>query len=214
MLPLLKQITDYSSNADTKFLLKNYVNTLERLILSENFEGFSERTKLFYKYQKQIDDVRKAFDHDRQLLLRSLEAEIKRQSWWKDNVWDLERTGGSVSIWKNSGYNDKDGIYILIEASTEEPMYSMFIFGEPAQFSMKVGQILEKNIDKKFSGKISNGFSKSFATGVSRFIKKEVHLSLAEKNQPQELIKNCNELISAFEKSIDSSIAELGKNDH
>lgn len=75
---------------------------------------------------------------------------------------------------------------------------------------LKLDKFLRKTYNK-FSGKIPSGFSKTFAKGVTRFIKKEVHLSIAEKTQPQELVRNLNELLIAFEKPIDDSIAEVRK---
>jgi hypothetical protein len=211
ILPIIQSLLQEVSDADTRFLIRNYVNTLERLIVSENFAGFSERTKLYYQYQKYINDVRKAFDQDRQLLLKTLEDGIKHRPWWNEDLWDMERTGGSISIWKKAWYRGDDGVYLLLEASTEEPAYSLFIFCEPAQFSAKFGLVFASLLNQKYVAKLPGGFSKTFAKGVTRFIQKDVHLSLTEKDQPHELLKNLDELLDLFEKIIDGSFAELGK---
>jgi len=45
VLQILTELLDVAEG-DTRFLIKHYSNTLERLIMSEKFEGFSERTQL------------------------------------------------------------------------------------------------------------------------------------------------------------------------
>lgn len=84
ILKLLRGLPSDPTTIHTSFLMKSYMNTLERLIMSERFEGFSERTKLYYQYQRYIDEVRKAFDQDRQLLLSTLEDGIRSRPWWSD----------------------------------------------------------------------------------------------------------------------------------
>jgi hypothetical protein len=211
VLPILQILLQVSRDADTRFLIRNYVNTLERLIVSENFEGFSERTKLYYKYQKCINDVRKAFDQDRKLILKTLEDGIKQRPWWNSDLWDMLVTGGSVCIWKKAWYKGEDGVYLLVEASTGRQAYHLYVFGEPSQFSEKFAPVFERLLDQEYSGKVPGGFSKTFARGVTRFIQKDVQLSLAGKDQPQELLKNLDEMLRIFEKTIDRSIAEFRK---
>lgn len=211
VLPILQSLLQDSLDVDTRFLIRNYVNTLERLVVSENFEGFSERTKLYYKYQKCIDDVRKAFDQDRKLILKTLEDGIKQRPWWNSDLWDMLVTGGSVCIWKKTWYKNDDGIYLLAEASTGRPAYHLFVFGEPSQFSEKFAPVFKRLLDQEHPEKVPGGFSKTFARGVTRFIQKDVQLSLAGKDQPQELLKNLDEMLQIFEKTIDKSIAEFRK---
>lgn len=213
VLPILQSLLQVSPSAETTFLIRNYVSTLERLIMSENFEGFSERTKLYYQYEKYINDVRKAFDQDRKLILQTLEDGIKNRSWWKPNLWDMERTGGLIRLWKNEWYDGNDkGVYIQIEASTRRSLYHLFIFGETPQFSARFGPIFERFLDEKHPGKLLGEFSKKFAQGTIRFVQKDVHLSLTEKSQPpQELLKNLDEMLNLFEDIIDKSIEEFRK---
>jgi hypothetical protein len=58
---------------------------------------------------------------------------------------------------------------------------------------------------------VPGGFFKTFAKGVTRFIQKDVHLSLTGKDQPQELLKNLDQMLQIFEKIVDRSFAEFGK---
>jgi hypothetical protein len=117
-------------------------------------EGFSERTKLYYKYQKCIDDVRKAFDQDRKLILNALQDGIRQRPWWNNDLWDILVTGGSVCIWKRAWYKGDDGVYLLLEASTERPTYHLYVFGEPSQFSEKFAPVLERLLDQEYPGEV------------------------------------------------------------
>jgi len=212
VLPILKSLLENASSADTRFLIKNYLNTLERLIMSEKFECFSERTKLYYQYQKYIDEVNKAFNQDRELLLSALEDEIQHRSWWDSKVWKIERTGGDVTVWKDTWYpSEHAGVYIQLYLHKSEPAFSLYVYGEPSEFSSKFGPTFKRFSDEKYSGKSACGFSKTFAKGVSRFIEKTIPLSLTEKNQVQKILESLDDMIETFEKIIEKSMEEFKK---
>ena len=211
VLPILKSIPE-TSNSDARFLIRHYSNTLERLIMSEKFEGFSERTLLYYQYHKQIFEVRKAFDKDRQLLLSTLEDEIKHRQWWNDKSWKIEKTGGDIYVWKDSWRVSKDnGVYLQLHPRVTELGFSLQIYGEPSEFSTKFMPILRKNIDEKYPGKVAGDFRKTFGTGVSRFLEKEIHFAPTEKDHVQKIMKVLNEMVELFDKLIERSIDEFQK---
>jgi hypothetical protein len=211
VLPILKSLLGNSINDDISFLIKNYINTLERLIMSEKFEGFSERTKLYYQYEKYIDAVRKAFDQDRQLLLSALENEIKHRNWWDEKLCKIDKTGGDITIWKNAWYpSEHEGVYLQLYLHKSEPAFSLYIYGEPSEFSTKFAPTFRRFLDEEHPGKLAGGFFKTFAKGVSKFIEKNIHLSLTERYQ-QEILKNLDEMVGIFEKIIDRSIEEFIK---
>ena len=76
ILKLLNQLQPDS--IDTKFLMKNYIHTLEGLIMAEKFQDFSDRSKLYFQFYKEIQDVSKAWDEDRKLILTTLETGTNR----------------------------------------------------------------------------------------------------------------------------------------
>lgn len=128
ILSIVRSILKEGMDLDAKYLISHYANTLERIIMSQRFECFSERTKLYYKYQKYIEEVRKAFDQDRKLLFSTLEEEVKRRPWWNDKTWKMERTGDSITIWKDTWYpNEQQGVFIELYLYTSQPAFSLFI---------------------------------------------------------------------------------------
>jgi len=207
VLPILKSVLEVVSSADARFLIKNYLCTLERLIMSKEFECFSERTRLYYQYQKHIEDVNKAFNQDRELLLSTLEDKIQRRSWWDGNSWKLEKTGGDITLWKNSWYpGEHEGVYIQLYLHKSEPTFSLYIYGEPSEFSAKFGPVFKRLLDEEHPGKSARDFSKTFAKGVSKFLEKTLPLSLTEKDQVERILKNLDDMVKAFEKTIERSV--------
>jgi len=212
VLSILRSLSEESVNPNTKFLIRHYINTLERLIMSENYEGFSERTKLYYRYQKYIDEVRKAFDQDRQLLLSTLEEEVKRRQWWDDKFWRMDRTGGDITIWKNLWYlTEHQGVYIELYLHKSQPAFSLYIYGEPSEFSIKFGPVFKRLLDEENSSRLTDAYTKTFMRGVSRFVEREIPLSLTEKDQVQKILSSLDEMVQIFEKTIDRSIEEFRK---
>jgi hypothetical protein len=200
------------AEGDTRFLIKHYSNTLERLIMSEKFEGFSERTQLYYQYYEYTNEIKKAFEKDRRLLLTALEEEIKQTSWWCDDVWKIEKSGGDICIWKDAWYvNETDGVFIQLYMHLEQPGFSLRVYGEPSDFSAKFIKIFRELLDEQYPGKMVNNFKKTFSSGVSRFIEKEIRLSPKEKTQMQKILKSLNEMLKLFEELIEKSINEFKK---
>jgi hypothetical protein len=212
VLPMLRSLLEDATNADTRFLTKHYLNTLERLIMSEKFECFSERTKLYYQYQKYIEEVNKAFNQDRELLLSALEDGIQHCSWWDGKFWKIEKTGDDITIWKDAWYpSEHEGVHIQLYLHKSEPTFSLYIYGEPSEFSAKFGPTFKRFLDEKHPGKSASGFSKTFAKGVSKFIEKTIPLSLTEKDNVQKILKNLDDMVETFEEIIEKSIKEFKK---
>jgi len=211
ILPMLEDALGSSSNSDTRFLIKSYINTLERLIMSEKFEGFSERTKLYYHYRKYIEEVTNAFNKDRELLLLSLQDQIHHRSWWDDRFWKMEKTGTEINIWKEAwSPSGREGVYLQLYLHKSKPAFSLWMYGEPSEFSTKFSPTFKRLLDMKYPEKSIDGFSKTFAKGVNKFIEKNINLSLTENDQ-QEILKNLDEMMKLFEKVIDQSITEFRK---
>lgn len=210
ILSIVKSLLKETMNLDAKYLISHYANTLERIIMPQRFECFSERTRLYYKYQKHIEEVRKAFDQDRKLLFSTLEEEVKRRPWWNDKTWKMERTGDSITIWKDSWYpTEHQGVYIKLYLNTSQPAFSLFIYGEPSEFSMKLGPILQKLLDRELPKKLTEAYTITFQKGVSRFIRREIPLSLAERDHVQRILESLDKMVETFEKTIDRSIEEF-----
>jgi len=212
ILQILAELWEVSVG-DTRFLIKHYSNTLERLIMAEKFEGFSERTQLYYQYYKDTTEVNKAFIKDRELLLKTLEAAVKETKWWDENVWKLQRGGGDIDLWKDSWRLNKDeGLYIQLYMYTESPGFAIRIWGEPSAFATKLMPIFKKLIDKKYPGKMAAGLIKRFTSGVSRFLEKEIIFSLTEKTQLKKMLENLDNIIELFDETMIKSINELKQN--
>jgi len=210
ILSIIKSLLKETMNLDAKYLISHYATTLERIIMSQRFECFSERTRLYYKYQKYIEEVRKAFDQDRKLLFSTLEEELKRRPWWNDKTWKMERTGDSITIWKDSWYpTEHQGVYIELYLHTSQPTFSLFIYGEPSEFSMKLGPIIQKLLDIELPIKLTEAHTISFPKGVSRLIRRVIPLSLAERDHVQIIIESLDKMVETFEKTIDRSIEEF-----
>jgi hypothetical protein len=210
ILSIIKSLLKETTNHDAKYLISHYANTLERIIMSQRFECFSERTKLYYKYQKYIEEVRKAFDQDRKLLLSTLEEEVKRRQWWNDKTWKMDRTGDSIAIWKDAWYPDEhQGVYIELYLHTSQPAFSLFIYGEPSEFSMKFGPVLQRLLGKELQKNLIEAYTITFQKGVSRFIRREIPLSLTEKGHVQKIVESLDEMVETFGKTIDRSIEEF-----
>ncbi len=211
VLGILTELLDVAEG-DTKFLIKHYLNTLERLIMSEKFEGFSERTQLYYQYFKYTYELKKAFENDRKLLLATLEEAIKEMNWWDENFWKLERSGGDVRIWKDSWrLSKREGVYVQLYMYITELGFAIRIYGEPSEFAAKFMPIFKGLTNEKYPEKMPGGLRKTFGTGVSRFLEKEIRFSPTEKNQVKKIMESLNEIIDMFEDTIRTGINELKK---
>lgn len=209
VLPILKELLAVAEG-DARFLIKHYSNTLERLIMSEKFEGFSERTQLYYQYYKYLDEVKKAFENDRRLLLTTLEEEIKKCSWWDDRIWKIERSGGDIRIWKDSWRVSKqEGVYFQLYMYITQLGFAIRVYGFPSEFSAKFMPIFRRLVDEKYPGKMAGNLRKTFSTGVSRFLEKEIHFSPKEEKQIQKILASLNEIVALFDKIIENSMSEF-----
>ncbi len=211
LLPMLNDLLEQSSD-DTKYLIKNYLNTLERLIMSERFEGYSERTQLYFKFAKQIDNVKGAFEQDRKLILSTLADEIMRRKWWNNKVWKMDKTGSEVTVWKPRWYSeDKEkGIYMELRPSTEKPVIYASVQGSPADFSREFAPILKKHLEQIYPGKTAGDFYKNL-TGVNTFLEKTLLFSFTEKDLIQKALANLDEMIDHFGEIIEKSVEEFSK---
>lgn len=210
ILPMLQRYPQASLNSEVRFLIGNYVNTLERLIVSENFKSFSESTKLYYRFQKDIEKVTKAFNTDRDLLLAGLEEQIQQRSWWDGEIWKKKRIGTDFNIWKEawdpSGHK---GVYLQLYLHKSEPFFSLWTYGEPLEFSAKFSPKFWGLLDKEYPDGLPGGFRKS-AKGSNRIIEKDIPLSFTEKDK-QEILKSLDEMVDVFGKIIDKSVVQFLK---
>jgi hypothetical protein len=211
VLAILTELLDVAEG-NTKFLIKHYLNTLERLIMSEKFEGFSERTQLYYQYYKYINEIKKAFENDRKLLLATLEEAIKEMNWWDETSWKLERSGGDIRIWKDSWrLGKREGVYVQLYMYITELGFAIRVYGEPSEFAAKFMPILKRLTNEKYPEIMPGGLRKTFSTGVSRFLEEEIRFSPTEKNQIKKILESLNEIISLFDDTIRKGINELEK---
>lgn len=211
ILQILTKLLDVA-DGDTRFLIRHYQNTLWRLIMSEKFEEFSERTKLYYQYYKYIDQVKKAFDKDRKLLLSSLEEAIKLSSWWDDGLWKSKSTGSYINVWKDSWYiSDVEGVYFQLYMYISKLGFSITVYSEKPEFSSKFMPIFRQVINEKFPGKMAGDCRKTFSTGVTKFLEKEIRFSPTEKDPISRILKELNAMIKLFDKIIEKSLTELKK---
>lgn len=209
VLAILTELLEVAEG-DTRFLIKHYSNTLERLIMSEKFEGFSERTQLYYQYYKYTSEIKRAFEKDRKLLLDTLEKAIKENSWWDENSWKIKRSGGDLAIWKDAWYLSKrEGVYLQLYMHITELGFAIRIYGEPSEFAAKLMPILRRLTNEKYPEKIPGGLRKKFSATSSRFLEKEIRFSPTEKNQIKKILESLNEIIGLFDDTIKKSINEL-----
>jgi len=195
---------------NTKLLMKNYLNTLERLILAEKFNGYSERTQLYFRYVKQINEIKAAYDEDRRLLLSALEDGIKKRRWWDKSTWKVEKTGSEITIWKPKWCPEETGVYLWLKPWTEGPACDLFVYGSPATFSSKFVHVFKKHLEGKYPGKTAGDFIKHL-TGVNTFLERTMKFSFTEKDHVEKILRSLDEMVSQFEKILDDSIEEFNK---
>lgn len=209
LVPIFYALLDVAVG-DTKLLMKNYLNTLERLILAERFDGYSERTQLYFRYVKQINEVKAAYDKDRKLLLSALEDGVKERQWWDESTWSLEKTGSDIFIWKPKWCPDDTGVYLWIRPWIEGPACGLSVYGSPTSFSAKFVRILKKQLEAKYVGKKAGEFV-THLTGVNTFFEKTMEFSFTEKDQVEKILKSLDEMVDQFEKLLDDSVEEFSK---
>ncbi len=209
LAPIFSELLDFAIG-DTRLLIKNYLNTLERLILAEKFNGYSERTQLYFRHVKEINEVKAAYDEDRRLLLSALEDGVKERNWWDESTWRINKTGSNISIWKPNWFSDDTGVKFWIEPWTEEPACDLNVYGSPASFSQQFVHILKKYLEAKYPGKMAGDFTKHL-TGVNTFLERTIKFSFTETQQVEKILRILDELVNQFQKIIDDSIAEFRK---
>jgi len=195
---------------DTRLLMKNYLNTLERLILAEKFTGYSERTQLYFRYVKQINEIKAAYDEDGKLLLSALEDGVKERQWWDESTWKVEKTGSDITIWKPKWCPENTGVYLWLRPWIEGPACDLFVYGSPATFSAEFVCILKKHLEGKYPGKTAGDFIKHL-TGVNTFLERTMKFSFTEKDQVEKILRSLDEMVSQFEKILDDSVEEFNK---
>ena len=209
--PILRQLLDVT-DSNVKLLIENYLNTLERLIMAEKFTGYSERTQLYFRYVKQIEEVKAAYEKDRKLLLSALEKGIKQRQWWDESTWKMEKTGTEISIFKRNWFPAKTDFNLAFRLRPwiEQPALDLFVYGFPAAFSAEFSRILKKYIDDKYPGKMAGDFVKHL-TGYNKFLEKTMKFSFTEKDQVERILQNLDEMVNQFEIILDKSFEEFNK---
>jgi hypothetical protein len=209
LLPALHELLN-DAVGDTKLLMKNYLSTLERLILAEKFNGYSERTQLYFRYVKEINEVKSAYEEDRKLLLSALEEGVKERSWWDESVWKMKKTGSDVLIYKPEWWPEEAGVYLWIRPWIEGPACDLYLYGTPAAFSTKFVHVLKKYLEPKYTGKMAGDFI-AHLTGVNTFLERTIKFSLTEKEQVEKILKVLDEMVNQLGRIIDESIAEFNR---
>lgn len=207
LLPTFYELLDVAVG-DTRLLMKNYLNTLERLILAEKFNGYAERTQLYFRYIKEINEVKEAYETDRKLLLSALEDGVKRRRWWDESIWKKNKSGSDVHVWKHEWCPEETGVYLSIRPWIEGPACDLSLDGSESAFSTKFAKVLKKHLEPKYMGKTAGDFITNL-TGANKFLERTIEFSLAEKNQVEKILKILDDMVSQFKEIIDDSIAEF-----
>jgi hypothetical protein len=208
--PILTELLDVSVG-DTNFLIKNYLNTLERLIMAEKFNGYSERTQLYFRYVKQIQEIKAAYEADRRLMLSALEDGIKQREWWDESTWKMDKTGSDIKIFKPIWVTEDTGVYFWLTPWIEQPGFDLSVYGRPSAFSLKFVTVLKKNLERKYPDPKMAGDFKKNLSGINTYLEKDLHFSFTEKNQIEKILKSLDEMVEQFEKILDESVEEFKK---
>lgn len=203
LLPIFSRLSD-ASTGDAKLLIKNYLTTLRGLMMSSKFNGYSEKTQLYFKYFEQIHDVNSSFNQDRKLLLLALKERIIGSKWWSSS-WEMKQTDSQISIWKTSWFKDKSGVYFQLYPSTERPAFFLLVYGEQSPFSSKYVKNLEEQYKLRNVNADNEGFVSHF-DGQNTFFEKLMVFSFSETNQVTKIIDSLNKMVNLFEGLIDASI--------
>lgn len=89
-------------------------------------------------------------------------------------------------------------------------MFSLYVYGEPLEFSIKFGPILKNGIEEDSPQKLSK-YSRTFAKGVSRFMARDISLSFTDKHQERKILQTLDEIVETFDKTIERSIKRIKK---
>jgi hypothetical protein len=191
---------------DTKHLIKNYLHTLEGLILAAKFQRFSEKSKLYFQFYKEISDVSKEWDKDRQLLLSTLEQELKA---CLSKAWIVEKTGSNICIYKKEWHPESGrGISFYLEPIKSEAAMELSVYGKPYDFNSDYVDYFKKSLNDGSGKKRIEEFRKSL-TGGSLNLKKT--LPLVQEDPVPMIITKVKEMVTDFETIIDRSMVEFKK---
>lgn len=191
---------------NTKHIIENYLHTLEGLILASKFQRFSEKSKLYFQFYKEISDVSKEWDKDRQLLLSTLEQELKA---YLRKPWIVEKTGSNVCLYKEDWHPKKDqGISFFLEPIRSEAAIGLSVYGKPYDFTKDYAHYFVTFLNESSGNTRIDEYKKSL-TGGSLNLKKT--LPLVQEDPVSMIITKTKEMINDFESIIDKSMIEFRK---
>jgi hypothetical protein len=193
----------------TKFLIKNYLHTLEGIIMASKFQKFSDKSKLYFEYYKQIKEVERAWDKDRQSLLSTMQQELTDYLSKMNTAWRVEKNGRAVLIFKKNWHAKAEkGISFWVQPSYSEASVDLYVYSMPEEFNKKYFPYFQKELAADVTKIPLSEFKKSLGGG-SLSLKRSIPLN--QEDSLSLVIAKTKEMISYFEKTIDDSIAEFKK---
>jgi effector-binding domain-containing protein len=188
----------------TKFLIRNYLNTLEQIIMASKFQGFSEKSKLYFEYYQQIKDVQKAWEKDRQSLLDTVLQELTS---YLSQTWKITKNGRAVLVFKEEWHSKPDkGISFWVQPSYSEASVDLYVYSMPYEFNKVYARYFKKYLEEA-SIKADVLEFKINLTGGSLSLKKTI--PLIQENALSIVVDKIKEMIEYFENIIDNSVVEF-----
>jgi len=199
-------LESHPTERKTKYLIKNYLNTLEEIVMASKFQGFSEKSKLYFEFYQQIKDIQKSWEKDRKLLLDTISQELTDYLSKTGTVWKTEKNGRAVLVFKEAWHHKPDkGISFWVQPSYSEASVDLYVYSMPYEFNKVYAPYFKKYFESSRDAEVSE-FKKNF-TGGSLSLKKTIPLVQADSLSI--VVGKTKEMIANFEKIIDNSIVEF-----
>jgi hypothetical protein len=199
---ILKKI---NASGHTKFIIDEYVKNLEVELLVQ--EEFDKRTELYFKYYKQIEEVRETWIKDRDNFYNTLVDKLTKQAWYNQKIWGVGIQGSWAWVHKKF-WGDEVYIKFWVEPKDgkDKALY-LAIYAENFPGRVKFKEEFSKQIEQ-LGSKIS-GFEKvlSDATLIERYLPFEPKWT----EMLDAIVLGISEMINIFADIIDAAIKVSNK---
>ncbi len=91
-----------SAHGDAAIMISHFVRNMEVEVMPKRFSQFSDRSKLFWQYAREITEVTEAWWQDFRSLMERVDETLRSRPWYKDGRWSSRAGPEEVVLWREA----------------------------------------------------------------------------------------------------------------
>lgn len=142
-------------NDKIKYIIDEYVKNLKVNILSNEFEGFGEKAKLYFEHYDAVEEVWKSWSDNVERFFQAIDKKIQAQAWYNPKCWWTLYKGHNYFLVSKEEWYPRDDTGVSFVVNINPP-------DKDTAITLKVYAEGEKAEGKEWREKFNNEFWKNW----------------------------------------------------